>query len=85
MADFIPPPPSSGRDAVLTLAQYVFRLGRETEAAFQESKRLITHAYDRGYQAGRADVEKELGLDECAVLVKPPPTVGGTGAANAPN
>lgn len=69
------------RDPTLVLAQYIFTLGRETQAALEESKRLINHAYDMGYQAGRDDVEKEMGLDQLAVLKTKPS--GGTGAPAA--
>ena len=73
---------SKPRDPTLVLAQYIFALGRQTEAAYNESKGLITHAYDMGYRAGRDDVEKEMGLDQLAVLKTAKPT-GGTGAPAA--
>lgn len=74
---------SRPRDPTLTLAQFIFQLGRDTEQCLAESKRLVNHAYDMGYQAGRADVEKELGLDERAVLLKREPPKGGTGVPAA--
>lgn len=71
----------SDKDPTTVLAQFIFRLGRETQIAFDESKRLVNHAYDMGYMAGRRDVEKEMGLDSLAVLKTKPS--GGTGAPAA--
>jgi hypothetical protein len=74
--------------AIGELAQYIFNLGRQTEQLKAEAKSLVNHAYDMGYQAGRADVESELGLDPRAVVVLPkkiPDGAGGTGAPGAPN
>jgi hypothetical protein len=71
------------RDPTLVLAQYIFQLGRQTEVQLNEAKGLIVHAYDMGYAAGRSDVEKEMGLDQLAVLKRPDGGTGGTGATAA--
>lgn len=70
-------------DPTLTLARFIFKLGRETEQLYAESKALVSHAYDMGYQAGRADVKRELGVDDRALLVQTKKPTGGTGAPAA--
>jgi hypothetical protein len=75
------------KDPVVTLATMIFKLGREVEklATIHQNQLELgcSLAWDKGFAAGRDSVEKELGLDERAVLLKPKPPAGGTGAPAA--
>lgn len=71
------------RDPVHTLALFIFQLGRDSadlqRLNTEARKEVAARAYTEGYAEGRSDVEKEMGLDGRAVLIKTPKIPDGSG------
>ena len=82
------PAAPTNRDPVHQMCLFLVKMGRELEIqdrVFKETlAETVQKAFDVGYATGRRDIEKELGLDERAVLIgQPKPPKGGTGAPAA--